>query len=89
MSKLGHSMQPMYPALTPLKGPHPGGQQLAGLAFALPLGQIVSSDANCCPEHKHIANLCVDLLLASTAVLLAGALKFGTEIQQTDACCNS
>ncbi len=36
MSKLGHSMQPMYPALTPLKGPHPGGQQLAGMAFALP-----------------------------------------------------
>ncbi|KAL0048575.1 hypothetical protein WJX82_006231 [Trebouxia sp. C0006] len=33
MSKLGHGMQPMYPALTPLKGPHPGGQQLAGLSL--------------------------------------------------------
>ncbi|DBA78212.1 TPA: hypothetical protein ACH3X2_008172 [Trebouxia sp. C0005] len=33
MSKLGHSMHPMYPALTPLKGPHPGGQQLAGLSL--------------------------------------------------------
>lgn len=28
---LGHSLQPPYPALTPLKGSHPGGAQLSGL----------------------------------------------------------
>lgn len=27
---LGHSLKQLYPALTPLLGPHPGGQQLAG-----------------------------------------------------------
>lgn len=30
LTKLGHSLHPMYPALTPLKGWHPGQQQLAG-----------------------------------------------------------
>ena len=30
LTKLGHSLHPMYPALTPLKGSHPGQQQLAG-----------------------------------------------------------
>ncbi len=30
MTQLGHALHPMYPALTPLKGTHPGGQQLAG-----------------------------------------------------------
>ncbi|CAL8465205.1 g4740 [Coccomyxa elongata] len=30
---LGHSMKPVYPALTPLKGRHPAGSQLAGLSL--------------------------------------------------------
>ena len=30
LTKLGHRLHPMYPALTPLKGSHPGQQQLAG-----------------------------------------------------------
>ncbi|KAK9821753.1 hypothetical protein WJX81_003628 [Elliptochloris bilobata] len=29
---LGHTLRPPYPALTPLKGAHPAGSQLAGLA---------------------------------------------------------
>ncbi|KAL3153436.1 hypothetical protein ABBQ38_011771 [Trebouxia sp. C0009 RCD-2024] len=33
LTKLGHSLHPMYPALTPLKGWHPGQQQLAGLSL--------------------------------------------------------
>ncbi|EIE23290.1 HI0933-like protein [Coccomyxa subellipsoidea C-169] len=30
---LGHSLKPVYPALTPLKGRHPAGSQLAGLSL--------------------------------------------------------
>ena len=30
VQRLGHSMHPVYPALTPLKGGHPAGSQLAG-----------------------------------------------------------
>lgn len=30
---LGHSLQQPYPALTPLLGRHPGGQQLAGVSL--------------------------------------------------------
>lgn len=30
VQRLGHSMHPVYPALTPLKGAHPAGGQLAG-----------------------------------------------------------
>lgn len=30
LAKLGHTLHEVYPALTPLTGPHPGGQQLAG-----------------------------------------------------------
>jgi predicted flavoprotein YhiN len=30
---LGHSLVQQYAALTPLKGAHPGGQQLAGTCF--------------------------------------------------------
>lgn len=30
---LGHRLHATYPALTPLTGPHPGGQQLAGLSL--------------------------------------------------------
>ena len=87
MSKLGHSMQPMYPALTPLKGPHPGGQQLAGMAFALPCPLVrlcVVMQMVVPTEHT-----CRHLLLAFAAVMPACTLKLGTEIQQTDTLCNS
>lgn len=30
VKRLGHSMHPVYPALTPLKGAHPADSQLAG-----------------------------------------------------------
>lgn len=30
VQRLGHSMHPVYPALTPLKGSHPADGQLAG-----------------------------------------------------------
>jgi len=30
MEGLGHSLKPVYPALTPLKGRHPSNSQLAG-----------------------------------------------------------
>lgn len=36
LTKLGHSLHPMYPALTPLKGSHPGQQQLAGTYLHIP-----------------------------------------------------
>ena len=32
LSGLGHKLVTQYAALTPLKGAHPGGQQLAGAA---------------------------------------------------------
>lgn len=32
LQRLGHSLKAPYPALTPLKGSHPGGAQLAGEA---------------------------------------------------------
>lgn len=31
--ELGHTIRPVYPALTPLTGPHPGGNQLAGVSL--------------------------------------------------------
>lgn len=43
LARLGHSLNEPYPALTPLKGSHPGGAQLAGKIFvkpACPLQQI-------------------------------------------------
>ena len=30
VQRLGHSMHPLYPALTPLRGSHPAESQLAG-----------------------------------------------------------
>ncbi len=33
LAGLGHSLKPVYPALTPLTGPHPAGSQLAGLSL--------------------------------------------------------
>lgn len=40
VQRLGHSIHPVYPALTPLKGSHPADGQLAGNAALLsrPLG---------------------------------------------------
>ena len=35
------------------------------------------------------ANMCIAVLLAFAAVMLAGMLNLGTELQQTDALCNS
>lgn len=37
LQQCGHSLHPMYPALTPLTGPHPGGQQLAGVSMNIAL----------------------------------------------------
>eukprot|EP00854_Cymbomonas_tetramitiformis_P002578 gene2578-biopygen2508 len=37
LQKCGHSLHPTYPALTPLTGPHPGGQQLAGVSMNIAL----------------------------------------------------
>ncbi|KAJ9534923.1 hypothetical protein QJQ45_029583 [Haematococcus lacustris] len=33
LKRAGHSLNEVYPALVPLTGPHPGGQQLAGLSL--------------------------------------------------------
>eukprot|EP00976_Prorocentrum_cordatum_P024942 507284-Prorocentrum_minimum.AAC.1 len=33
LKKQGHSLVPTYPALTPLTGPHPNGEQLAGVSL--------------------------------------------------------
>lgn len=33
LGALGHTVAPLFPALTPLRGPHPGAQQLAGLSL--------------------------------------------------------
>lgn len=33
LKALGHRVAPLFPALTPLRGPHPGAQQLAGLSL--------------------------------------------------------
>lgn len=33
LSKLGHTIKPTYPALTPLLGPHPGGEKLPGISL--------------------------------------------------------
>eukprot|EP00899_Mesostigma_viride_P003256 jgi/Mesvir1/12931/Mv05949-RA.1 len=35
--EIGNSLVPVYPALTPLKGPHPHGEQLAGISLNVAL----------------------------------------------------
>ncbi len=50
VQQLGHSMLPLYPALTPLRGSHPAEGQLAGKSLIA--NRAYSHDSQCCQSSK-------------------------------------
>ena len=52
VQQLGHSMHPLYPALTPLRGSHPAEGQLAGKPL-IPASAYVH-DSQCSQSSMHL-----------------------------------
>jgi hypothetical protein len=55
LEALGHTLVPPYPALTPLLGGHPGGEQLAGLTLP---GEHQQEELGTCGNMGDVVHVC-------------------------------